>query len=799
MTDFHLGGLVDPATGDRLDEPLCYPADHLTTHAAIVGMTGSGKTGLGVIFLEEALRAGIPALVLDPKGDMTNLALRFPALRADDFLPWIDAAEARREGRPPEEVAADTARRWSEGLATWGLSGDDVRDLSEHSDVVIFTPGSTAGLPLDVIGSLAPPAADWATEAEAIRDEIQGFASGLLGLIDVDADPLTSREHILISNLVEEAWRNGRSLDMATLLGWIQHPPLRKLGVFDVDTFFPPKDRLELAMRLNGLLAAPGFSAWMEGTPIDVPTLLWDERGRPRAAVVYLAHLSDEERQFVVTLVLSRLVTWMRSQPGSSELRALVYMDEVFGFVPPTAMPPAKKPILTLLKQARAFGVGMILATQNPVDLDYKAMSNAGTWAIGRLQTERDKRRIVDALSSARGDVDVAAISEEISGLGKRQFLLHDVHEDAPRLFTTRWAMSYLRGPLTREQIHVLMQDRHPPGAERPDDDGSTGSLPEMASASPEAGPATAMPPIAAKVPVFHVDPAAPWAARLDADPTATTFAAGLAARLRVHYDDRAAGVDHTEEWEAVFFPAPERLDPERAIHVDYDDRDLREPPGEARYLPPRAPLDDPAYFRQARTALTDHLRRHEKLTIHRNRELRLWSRVGESQEAFAARCAEAASDRIDAELAKRRERYAGKVRRLQERLRKAERAAADADQDLQALTADEFMSAAGSILGAFTGHRSRRSPAAALRRRRSAARRRDSAAAKVDDISADLAAVQQELDDDVAAITARWQEKAAAIEPVELGLESDDVTVEQLAVIWVPVASGSNPRGGTE
>ncbi len=327
--------------------------------------------------------------------------------------------------------------------------------LSFRAGFTIYTPGSGAGVPLNIIGSLACPDLSWDDDAETLRDEIEGFVSGLLGLVGVEADPISSREHILIANLVEHAWRTGRDLDMATLLAEIQRPPLRKLGVFDLDTFFPEKDRLALAMKLNGLVASPAFSSWVEGPDLDIEKLLWDE-GKPQAAIVYLAHLSDEERQFIVTLILSKVITWMRAQAGTGDLRALVYMDEVFGFVPPTAEPPAKKPILTMLKQARAFGVGMLLSTQNPVDLDYKAMSNAGTWCIGRLQTERDKARILEALQSARGDTDVSELDRTISGLDKRQFLLHNTHEPEPVLFTTRWALSYLRGPLTREQISTL-------------------------------------------------------------------------------------------------------------------------------------------------------------------------------------------------------------------------------------------------------------------------------------------------------------------------------------------------------
>ena len=440
-------------------EPLAVESEDLTTHGVVVGMTGSGKTGLGIVLLEEALLAGVPALILDPKGDMGNLLLTFPDLAAADFRPWVSEDDARAAGISVDELAARTAADWKAGLESQGIGPDRIRALRDAAEATIYTPGSEAGVPLNVVGSLQAPPLSWETEAETLRDEIEGTVMSLLGLVGIDADPLASREFVLLANLLEHAWRAGRDLDLATLIGEVQSPPLRKLGVFDVDTFFPPKERTALALRLNSLLASPAFAAWGKGVPLDIGALLRTPAGKPRAAIVYLAHLSEEERQFAVTLVLSKLVTWMRAQPGTSDLRALVYMDEVFGFVPPTAAPPAKKPILTIFKQARAFGVGMVLATQNPVDLDYKAMSNAGTWLVGRLQTDNDKARVLDGLKSAAGGADLAALDAAIGGLGKREFMLVSAKSSRPVVFATRWAMSYLRGPLTRDQVALLMRD----------------------------------------------------------------------------------------------------------------------------------------------------------------------------------------------------------------------------------------------------------------------------------------------------------------------------------------------------
>ncbi|MEA2027139.1 MAG: DUF87 domain-containing protein, partial [Chloroflexota bacterium] len=445
--------------GHRLDAdgPLTVEPSDLTTHGVIVGMTGSGKTGLGIDLLEDALLQGIPCLVIDPKGDMGNLLLTFPELRPADFRPWIEEAAAAREGITPDELAATTAQTWRDGLERTGITPDRISRLRQAAGFTIYTPGSNAGVPLNLIGSLkAPESAD---DIEALRDEVEGFTSGLLGLIGIKADPLSSPEHILIANLVERSWAAGQDLDLAALLAQIQDPPMRKLGVLDLDTFYPPGDRAALALKLNGLLASPSFASWNQGRALDIDSLLRVD-GKPQVAIISISHLSEAERMFVVTLILSKMVTWTRRQSGTGELRALIYMDEVFGYVPPTAAPPAKKPILTLLKQARAHGVGMVLSTQNPVDLDYKAISNAGTWMIGRLQTERDKARLLDGMTSAAGGMDRATIDAIISALDKRQFLLHSTRSDAPTRFSTRWAMSYLAGPLTRDQVKLLTGDR---------------------------------------------------------------------------------------------------------------------------------------------------------------------------------------------------------------------------------------------------------------------------------------------------------------------------------------------------
>ena len=794
MANLHLGFRLDASGKPGADRLVVESAD-LTTHGAILGMTGSGKTGLGVVLIEEALLAGIPCLVLDPKGDMGNLLLAFPDLDAASFRPWVNEDDARSEGVSLDDYAQRTATIWRKGLEAAGIGPERVRALRDAADFAAYTPGSEAGIPLNVVGSLRAPELSWDTEAETLRDEIEGTVTSLLGLVGITADPLSSREHVLLSNLVENAWRAGQSLDLGSLIGQIQSPPLRKLGVFEIDAFFPPNERTELALKLNALVASPSFAAWGAGQALDPATLLRTADGKPRCAIVYLAHLSEPERQFVVTLLLSKLVTWMRGQPGTSDLRTLAYMDEVFGFVPPTAMPPAKKPILTILKQGRAFGVGMVLATQNPVDLDYKAMANAGTWLVGRLQTERDKARVLEGLRSAAGEADVGALDVAIGGLQKRQFLLVSAKSSAPALFATRWAMSYLRGPLTKDQIETITQDAPRP---EPAPEPVEAPTPSAAATKPAADESAVAPAVADGIPIRFLDTAAPWAAEVGGAPDGGRLHAFLAARVSLRFDDTKADLDHTEEWEALYGPLDEGLDLDSETPVDYDDRDFRaEPPANRDYVLPQAPVGEAKFFRDATSQIQRRLVDNRMLEIQRNRSLKLYSRPGETPEQFAERCDRAAQAEADHETAKLRDRLEAKRDRLEDALDTARRRVEELDSTVQSHRTTELIAGAGSVLGALLGgRRSTRSIAssvgsAASRRGVSAraAERRRTAEEKAQQKADELADLEQELLDEIAEIDARWQQQAADIEAVSIRAEAADIRVNQLTLLWVPTA----------
>jgi hypothetical protein len=782
------------------DSDIAIDTTDLVTHGVIVGMTGSGKTGLGIGLIEQTLAAGIPTLLIDPKGDLTNIALVFSGLTGPEFEPWVDPAQAATAGESVAEFAEKQAQLWRDGLSSWGIGPDQMREFKESFGLTIYTPGSTSGVALNVLGSLAAPETD---DAEVIADEIEGYVSSLLSVVGIDADPLSSREHILLSNIINAAWVNGESLDLAALLARVQQPPIRKLGVFELDQFFPAKDRNEFAMRLNGVLAAPSFANWITGDPIDIQSMLYSAEGTPRCAVITTAHLSDEQRQSATALILAKLVTWMRRQSGTTDLRALLYMDEVAGYLPPTSNPPTKKPIMLLMKQARAFGIGVVLSTQNPVDVDYKALSNAGTWLIGRLTTERDKSRLLEGMSSAAGAVDVKQLGDAISGLGKRQFLLRKAGRNDVNTMATRWVRSYLRGPLTRDQI-ATVQDSQAVSHGTPVTGGSEGSAtaatydtatpPSAESSAPAASTGQmaddetpVMPTVAADIPVSHLDPGAPWTDALGlVMPTGQVprVEAAAVARVMVRYSDARAELNYEEEFETIVFPLPVNTAGVEPIAVDYDDRDFVDANGEARYAVPEAKIANKTYWSGLERDIIDYLSRNNPLELFVNTELKVYGRPGETQGDFIARCVELAEAEADKKTAALTAKYDTKLRALQNRLATA---AGQAEAAAAARTTD-MISGVGSVLGGLLGgRRSTASLSAAARRASAAQTRATAAAAKVDDLQAQISNLELELMADVQAIDDDWQAKAAEVSTRQIVAKKTDTRVIDLRLVWFP------------
>ncbi len=811
---FYLGRRYDVPAGELEDELVMYDARDLTTHGVCVGMTGSGKTGLCIGLLEEAAIDGVPAIILDPKGDITNLLLSFPELKPADFLPWVNPDDARRKGMEIEDFAASQAELWRKGLDDWGQDGDRIRALRDAADFAIYTPGSPAGIPVSVLGSLAAPQASWETDAEHLRERIAGLASGLLGLIGLEADPARSREHVLLANLIEHYWRKGYALDLPTLIGAIANPPVRQLGAFDIDTFYPEKERLELAMGLNTLIASPSFKEWLEGVPLDIPGLLATADGKPRHSIFYIAHLSDAERMFFVTLLLDEVITWMRAQPGTTSLRALVYMDEVFGFLPPVAEPPSKRPFLTLLKQARAYGVGLLVATQNPVDLDYKALSNAGTWFIGRMQTERDKLRVLDGLEGASSEagkpLQRSEIDKLISSLGKRVFLLHNVHEEGPLTFHTRWAMSYLRGPLTRAQVRELMAGERAtavaasatPGtpAGPPTSTIGTTATPSAASARPAASavsapPSAGPPAVAAAVrqyflPVLRGPGVAAGGAAGGAGELG--YRAGALGLARVSFVDRKRGTEETESVALLTMPGTDgAVTWEGASDLGLDSAALESSPTrEARYSPLPARFNDERDLKRASRELADHLYRTRRLKVLHCPSLDEYSSPGASVAEFALQLRQEAREARDEETDKIVERHEKRLRRLEDRLRSAELALMKKTETAAARKREMIVSVGESLLGAFLGRRTTRGASTSLgkyRQQTSARMGAEEAEERVERLEQEISELRDDLMEETAEITERWEEALEEFEEVELRPRRVDVDVELVAIGWVP------------
>jgi hypothetical protein len=800
---FYLGRVFDPARGQPTPEVVLYDAKDLTTHAVCVGMTGSGKTGLCVSLVEEAAIDGIPVIAIDPKGDLGNLLLAFPELRADDFAPWIEPEEAVRKGRPIAELAEETAARWRRGLAEWQQDGARIARLRDAVDVTIYTPGARTGLPLSVLRTLAAPPAELARDTDAFAERVLASVSGLCALLGVDADPIRSREHMLLSNIVDHAWRAGRDLEIADLIRAIQAPPFDRIGVLDLESVFPHKDRFGLAMAFNGLLASPGFAAWMDGEPLDVARLLWTSGGRPRVSILSIAHLPEAQRMFFVTILLNEVVAWMRTQSGTSSLRALLYMDEVFGYLPPTANPPSKTPMLTLLKQARAFGVGCVLATQNPVDLDYKALSNAGTWFLGRLQTERDKARVLDGLegaSAAAGAAfDRARIDATLSGLQSRVFLMNNVHEDAPVLFHTRWALSFLRGPLSREQVRGLTAARPlaaPDSAARAEVSATHGAV--AASARVDAAAGSERPVLPPGVADAFVPPRSE-----PGDGARLVYRPALLGLAQLHYVAAKDGVDVWQDQVAIA-PIGTGIDAN-----PWDDADAvvtdRAPafedgprPG-AGFAELPAEAQRAASYRDFAKRLAEHLYRSRPLALLRCPSLSALAKPGEREPEFRARLAHAARERRDAEIEALRTRFAPKLDRLQERIRAAEQRVQREQADVKQHTMSTVLSVGATLLGALFGRKvaSRANIGRATSAIRGAGRvgreRGDVARAEesVDALRQQLGALEAEFQEAVAAAQTELAPAALELDTVEIAPRKGDLAVREVRLLWTPWAVG--------
>jgi len=802
MGAFYLGRSFDQEKKTLGESLVLYDSKDLVTHAVCVGMTGSGKTGLCIGLLEEAAIDGVPSIIIDPKGDLANLLLTFPQLRGEDFEPWINEEDAKKKNLSASEYAAQQAEFWKKGLGDWGQGGDRIERLRASADFAIYTPGSNAGIPVSILKSFAAPGQDLLDDAELLRDRINTTATSLLGLLGIQADPLQSREHILLSTILNSSWSQGQDMDLAALISQIQNPPMTKIGVLDLESFYPSKERFGLVMALNNLIASPGFGAWMEGEALDIGQMLHGPSGKPRVSIFSIAHLGDSERMFLVSLLLNQVLGWMRGQSGTTSLRAILYMDEIFGYFPPVSNPPSKLPLLTLLKQARAFGVGIVLATQNPVDLDYKGLANTGTWFIGRLQTERDKQRVIEGLEGAAANqgtgFDRGEMERTLAGLGSRVFLMNNTHEDAPEVFQTRWTLSYLRGPLTRNQIKVLMGRQKPASETR-----------EAVVASAPAAPAeqwsptirtqgassigSARPAIGPEVQQFFIPArgSAPGGSPILYRPM-------ILGAAKVTFVDAKMGIDESQDvcrlTNITDAPVPVSWDASNEASLAVSDLE-KDPSDNAQYDDLPGAAGKGKNYQSWTKEFVSYLYGNQKLDLLKSPTTDELSRPGESERDFRVRLQQTVREQRDAQIEKLRQKYAPKMAGLQERIRRAqqavEREAAQASQS-KVQTAISFGT---TLLGAFLGRKAvsaatiGRATTAARGVSRSMKEQQDIGRAQesVEALQAQLAELEAELQTETQTLQEKVDAQNEPLDTIGIKPKKTNISVQLVALAWAP------------
>ena len=795
LGQFYLGRGYDMESKQADGDLVLYDSKDLVTHGVVLGMTGSGKTGLCIAMLEEAAMDQVPAIVIDPKGDISNLLLNFPELNGADFRDWVNEDDARKKGLGLDEHAARTAALWKTGLAEWGQSPDRIARLREQADINIFTPGSKAGIPVSILASLEVPPFEILDDAELLGERIESTVASLLALVGVNVETGQSPEAVLLATIFNQTWAAGQNITLETLIRHIQSPSFDKVGVVDLETFMASKTRHALALRFNNLLASPGFSSWLEGAPLDIARMLHAPDGKARISIFSIAHLGDTDRMFFVSLLLNQVLGWMRSQKGTTSLRALLYMDEIFGFLPPTANPPSKRPMMTILKQGRAFGLGALLATQNPVDLDYKALSNIGTWFLGRLQTERDKLRVLDGLEGAAGaqnaKFDRASMERLISGLGNRIFLMNNVHEDGPVLFHVRWVMSYLAGPLTRSQIKTLMDPKRadflPTGAA-----GAT-----AAASNPMAMPRVAgsggsttllRPAVGAGVREIFVAPSSMAGAEIVYQPH-------LYRAATVHFSSARAGVDGSRRIRTLhrFTPTGVDWEHEAALPDAIDEGATQAIEGAGFGELPGFAMNA-ANYKQVEKDFSEMLYRNERAEVFCCPSLKIWSKLGESEGDFRARLTHAAHEARDAAIEKLRTSMSKKIQTLEGRLRTAEGQLAKEKAEANSAKMQAGMSMLGGLLGSLMGRKgglgSITRGTTAINKASGAFKQHQdvsTAAAKVTGIQEDIAGLQAELETEVTKITSAYDPAALTLETESIKPSRTDVKIDVVALLWLP------------
>jgi hypothetical protein len=783
---FYLGRELDKKTQEKTDNLLLVKNKNLTTHSAIIGMTGSGKTGLGISMIEEAVLDKIPSIIIDPKGDMGNLLLAFDDFDPKKFEPWIDPHEAQKKEIDIPTLATQTAQMWEKGIESWGQSRERVKKYKNGADFTIYTPGSSSGISISILSSFDAPSAESIADSDTFSYMLNSTVTSLLALVNIKADPLTSKEFLLLSSIFSYFWKKDINLSLESLIGHVASPPFEKIGVLPLQSFYPQNERLKLAMLLNNVLASPSFESWIKGESLDIQSLLYTDDLKPRVSILSIAHLNDNERMFFVTLFLNKFISWMRKQSGTSSLRAMLYMDEIYGFFPSTSNPPSKSPMLLLLKQARAFGINITLSTQNPVDLDYKGLSNIGSWFIGRLQTKQDIDRVIDGLlKSGDNAMDKKEISQLLSNLKKRVFLFKSAHRDEIELFSTRWVMSYLKGPISKPEIARLMKDKKEALKNREISVQTFMSHPTKKETTTTNLP---RPTLSEKIDQFFY---------IDTNTQDTQyFIPYLLANSSVKFYDTRREIDYEESYYFKYYLSEDAKKIEwRDEEINDDDFELyfMNAPDSGNYEPLPSFILEAKDFRSLSKEFSNYLYHNKRLKLYRYKSLKLESKLHESKQDFQLRALDLLKDKKEQKIEKLETKFAKQQNILEKKLTRAEAKLAKEEADVSSKTTDTILSFGMTILSAFTGRKSfsrsttsragtaMRSAGALYREKDDVQRAKD----LIEEIENDIYEVQEELKTEIDKIELNFDLENYEIEEFFIKPRRADIYNLELAILW--------------
>jgi len=764
---FYLGKDVDKTTQEVTELLTLLKNKNFTTHAAIIGMTGSGKTGLGIGLIEEAAIDNIPSIIIDPKGDMGNLCLSDANFSIDSFEKWV-AEEANTQGIDAKELASQRAKLWKDGIYKWGQDSSRVEKFTKVKKT-IYTPGSLSGVPVNVISSLKVPSLEVLQDSDAYTSYLKTTTVSLMALLGMDVDAMDSKEYVFLAQIISDTWLQKKDLNIQELIAKIIEPPFEYIGVLPLDSFFPKKERFALATRFNTVIASPDFSLWLQGDSLDIQKLLYDTDGKAKISIFSISHLNDEQRMFFVTLLLNQYISWMRRQSGSTSLKALLYMDEIYGYFPPTKNPPSKEPMMILLKQARAFGLGVVLSTQNPVDLDYKGLSNIGTWFIGRLQTKQDIQKVIDGLGGKVGSsFQKDEIKQLLSNLNKRVFFLKSTHLEDVKLFTTRWVMSYLKGPLSKKEISLLMDQQKNDISKIDDLSLLTKNDHNVYKDYQRLDESISQ----------YFEPS------IDDIPQ---YISTISVISKLHFIDKRRNIDNIKN---IILSLPidkndKVYDWQQSIEVDSSFMNFpTNAPSNAKFQEISDLLLKDKGLKLASKELKEYLYQTQKLVLYRCKDLKLDSLEQETKMEFQIRVQDVLNEQKDIAIEKLQERYDKKLKTLLDRLERAKDRVSKEQQDSTSSMLEAGISILGALFGRTTPTKLGRavSKGSKILKERGDLSRAEQRVAKIQD---DIEDLEYELEDKIETISQKYTLDNIDITPVYIKPKKGDIDLEHIALVW--------------